>query len=382
MDISKKSTERSCVGPDPHPSIVQLQVAPRINHRVRFSALTTAKPTHILPTAAVKMVADLRSSGVKAETVLIYGPGDPLADIAPVLESILALKSLFPDIEVVVKTLGIGGVQHADKLRKAGVSEVELLIDGMDPMVLEKIYAWIRPGFKTLQLSESSEILHTEQTQSIQAFKDAGMFVRIVSTLYPTANDDHLLVMAKKIAELGADELILHPYSPEPEADIVLPEPTQETVLAFVDELSGILPTRQGRPASSRVPEICVGKLPKPDKNRPNIAVVSSNGMDVDLHLGQAPQLLVYGPRDDGLNCLLECRPAPGSGTGKDRWEILANSIPDCFALLTASAGERPRRILDRHGIQVVITQDNINGTVDQLYGGGKKSRAMHSTSS
>ncbi|WP_136809380.1 NifB/NifX family molybdenum-iron cluster-binding protein [Desulfosediminicola flagellatus] len=382
MDTSPKTTERSCIGPEPHASIVQLQVAPRINHRIRFSALGTTKPTHILPQAAVKMVSDLRSKGAASDSVLIYGPGDPLADIELSLESILAIKENFPEINVIVRTLGIGGLQYADKLRKAGVTEVELLIDGMDPMVLENLYAWIRPGFKTLKLSEAAEILHIEQTQSIQAFKDAGMFVRIVSTLYPTANDDHLLVMAKKVAELGADELILHPYSPEPEADIVLPEPEQKDVLSLIDELSEILPSRQGRPASTATPELTTSILPKPDKNRPNIAVVSSNGMDVDLHLGQAPQLLVYGPRDDGLNCLLECRPAPASSAGKDRWEILASSIPDCFALLTASAGERPRRILDGHGIQVVITQDNINGTVDQLYGGGKKSRGMHSKSS
>ncbi len=381
MDNPTQAIERSCIGPDPHPALVQLHVAPRINHRIRFSALSTKKPTHILPQAAVKMVADLRAKGAQADTVLIYGPGDPLADIQLTIDTILGVKHAFPETVVVVRTLGIEGLKYADKLHKAGVTEVELLIDAMDPMVLEKLYAWIRPGFKTLKISEAVEILHKEQTQAIQAFKDAGMLVRIVSTLYPTANDDHLLIMAKKVAELGADELILHPYSPESEADIILPEPEQKELLSIIKELSEILPTRQGRPALAATSEPIKSTLPKPDKNRPNIAVVSSNGMDVDLHLGQAPQLLVYGPRDDGLNCLLDCRPAPESGAGKDRWDILANSIPDCFALLTASAGERPQRILDSHGIQVVITEDEINGTVDKLYGGGKKPRGMRSTS-
>jgi nitrogen fixation protein NifB len=111
---------------------------------------------------------------------------------------------------------------------------------------------------------------------------------------------------------------------------------------------------------------------PGPTKKRPNVAVVSSNGMEVDLHLGQAYQVLIYGPREDGLACLLETRPAPEPGSS-DRWEELAERLPDCFAILAASAGERPRNILGDHGITILITDGEIESTVDMLYGGGKK---------
>ena len=113
--------------------------------------------------------------------------------------------------------------------------------------------------------------------------------------------------------------------------------------------------------------------LPRPSKRRPNVAVVSSDGMDVDLHLGHAIRILIYGPREDGLACLLETRPAPAPGSGGSRWEDLADTLSDCFILLAASAGKNPREILSRRGIQVFITEDNIEGTVDVLYGGGKK---------
>jgi nitrogen fixation protein NifB len=94
--------------------------------------------------------------------------------------------------------------------------------------------------------------------------------------------------------------------------------------------------------------------------------------MEVDLHLGQAYQVLIYGPREDGLACLLETRPAPEPGSS-DRWEELAERLPDCFAILAASAGERPRNILGDHGITILITDGEIESTVDMLYGGGKK---------
>lgn len=114
---------------------------------------------------------------------------------------------------------------------------------------------------------------------------------------------------------------------------------------------------------------------PKPSKTQPNVAVISSNGMEVDLHLGQAYQVLIYGPREDGLNCLLGTRSVPEPGSGNSRWQELAKSISDCFAILTASAGESPKRILGQHGITVFITDSEIEGSVDLLLGGGKKKK-------
>jgi len=378
--MSHTNTEQTvadCKEPDPHPGIIRLPVAPRINHRIRFAPLQAKVPAAVLPQTAVRMVEDLQAAGSTVDSVLIAGPGDPLADVELPLATIGLLRDAFPHLQIVIRTLGIGGLQHADKFQQAGVSEVEIVIDGVLPQVLELIYAWIRPGFKTLKLSEAAQILIAEQAKAIQAFKDAGLKVRVVTTLYPTVNDEHLPVLARQVADLGADELILKPYTPPPEADIFLPQPEPAAIGALLEALAGYLPVHEGRaethPATG--PDQTEGLLPQPRKERPNVAVVSSNGMDIDLHLGQAPQLLVYGPRADGLNCLLECRPVPAAGTGTDRWDILAGSISDCFALLTANAGERPRRILDRHGIQVIITQNEIEGTVDTLYGGGKKGR-------
>lgn len=364
-----------CIHTGPNPGIIQLTVAPRVNHRIRFSPLNGQKQALILPQAAVKIVQKLESIDSKIDGVLIYGPGDPLAEIDLPLETIRQLREIYPELPITIRTLGIGGLQHADRLSKAGANCVEVLVDAIEPGIMEKIYAWVRPGFKTLKLSEATATLATEQANAIQAFKDAGLKVRIVSTLYPMVNDDQFELLAKRMAELGADELILHPYALENGADISLPEPSPELMATVVRKIANILPAIEGRPAviEQEATGDTTAGLPKPRKNRPNIAVVSSNGMEVDLHLGQAPQLLIYGPREDGLKCLLECRPAPEPGTGQKRWDILAGTIPDCFALLAASAGDRPRRILDSHGINVLITHDNIEGTVDMLYGGGQK---------
>jgi nitrogen fixation protein NifB len=132
------------------------------------------------------------------------------------------------------------------------------------------------------------------------------------------------------------------------------------------DVVGTVRPEKGGMAASA---------LPRPAPGRPNVAVASASGMEVDLHLGHAVKLLIYGPREDGLACLLETREAPEPGGGTRRWEDLADILGDCFALLTASAGESPRQILNRRGVAVLVTEGEIEGTVDVLYGGGRKGK-------
>jgi nitrogen fixation protein NifB len=65
----------------------------------------------------------------------------------------------------------------------------------------------------------------------------------------------------------------------------------------------------------------------------------------------------------------------PATGGGTSRWQQLAASLTDCFCLLTASAGDNPRAVLQDHGISVLITTGEIASTVDHLCGGGKKGK-------
>ncbi|OGQ98171.1 MAG: hypothetical protein A2505_11285 [Deltaproteobacteria bacterium RIFOXYD12_FULL_55_16] len=117
------------------------------------------------------------------------------------------------------------------------------------------------------------------------------------------------------------------------------------------------------------------GLLPRPTAQRPNLALVSSNGREIDLHLGEAIRTLVYGPREDGVLCLLGIQDAPEPGGGSRRWEELAASLHDCFALLAVSAGESPKRILAERGISLLLAEGEIGPLVRLLYGRGKQEK-------
>lgn len=313
--------------------------------------------------------------------VALTGPGDPFATPDITLAVIKKVREDYPNLKIGIHTLGIGGSQIAGELAAAGVSQIVVSVEGVRAEILEKIYAWIRPGSKTLKLSNAVELLLQEQRNTVSALKFHNLEIQIQSTVYPGYNSDHIPKIGAEMVELGADTISLLPYEAGPEVEVELESPTCE-MMSKLNTKTGeylrvsqplILPQDYGQGqgcGSSNSP-----LMPKPKPDRPNVAVASSNGIEIDLHLGHAMTFLVYGPREDGLACLLETRQAPAAGSGNKRWEQLGQILSDCFVLLATSAGETPRKALAENGLKVVTSTDNIEGTVDVLYGGGKKKK-------
>ena len=362
-----------------------LPVCPKINFHIKFNE-GLGKGRAIPMEGALTWLKESQQQGASIDVLEIGGPGDPLATPELTLELASKIFQDYPEIQLQISTLGLHGAQYASEISKAGITSVTLLVDTVSPEIAQKIYAWIRPGKKTVPLKHAVDILVHDQKLAIQAFKDAGLHVTVRTTVYPGYNDEHIETIAKTMATHGANSMTLVPFkSTAIEKDNDLPsQADKELMQKLLKQASKHLPkvTIYEKESSGIGMECtslagkCISKasmLPKPTKEKPNIAVVSSNGMEIDLHLGQAYQVLIYGPREDGLPCLLETRPAPDPGGGGSRWEELAKSLNDCFALLTASAGEKPRKILGQHGVTVLITDGEIEGTADALFGGEKK---------
>lgn len=310
--------------------------------------------------------------------VAITGPGDPLATPGITIRAVEQIRTRYPRLKIGLKTLGIGSDILAGPLAQAGVDYVEMQVDGVRAEILEKIYAWIRPGLKTLKLSEAVKLLLKEQQNGIPALRFHNIDVAILTTLYPGYNIDHVTKIAVETMELGSRSISLLPYRPEPGAEVDLDSPDAKILQEAAEKVRRHLPLVE--PMLLQPTGHCGGEavseqpyLARPSRQRPNVAVVSSNGIDIDLHLGQASRFLIYGPRADGLPCLLGTRDAPEPGTGTTRWQDVAALLADCFLLLAAGAGQTPRRMLGETGLKVHLAEDNIEGLVDVLYGGGKK---------
>ncbi|MFW5837952.1 MAG: NifB/NifX family molybdenum-iron cluster-binding protein, partial [Desulfovibrionaceae bacterium] len=109
--------------------------------------------------------------------------------------------------------------------------------------------------------------------------------------------------------------------------------------------------------------------VPAPGDSRPCVAVATSDGLEVNLHLGQARTLLVYEMRgrDAGM---VEPRQAPPPGGAEDRWKALAGVLSDCRAVLASGAGENPKRMLAAEGVRVIRAAGDVRAAATAALSG------------
>ncbi|MHB8791281.1 MAG: NifB/NifX family molybdenum-iron cluster-binding protein [Desulfobulbaceae bacterium] len=363
------------------PSRLVLPIAVKANARIRFATIADKSKSAISPEDAAVLVDRVLSRGGVIREADIAGPGDPLATPEVTIECLARLHRNHPRLSLGLVTNGLGCALLVPLLASSGLQRLTLCVDAITTVTVTKIYAWIRPGTRTMPLAQAAAVLVNDQAAAVAACVKAQIAVRIATTVYPGYNDDEVEEIALKMAALGAEEMTLLPYLPMPDDMGCLAKPGAELMARAAVAAARHLPVVADPAGSNKGAESgCCGKailmpefsLPEPSVKRPNVAVTSDSGMAIDQHLGQAARLLVYGPREDGLVCLLEARPAPQAGKGDGRWQALAGVVMDCFVLLTAAAGDNPRNVLRRCGLPVLITEGDIEGTVDALYGGGK----------
>uniref|UniRef100_UPI0040567835 NifB/NifX family molybdenum-iron cluster-binding protein n=1 Tax=Candidatus Electronema sp. TaxID=2698783 RepID=UPI0040567835 len=355
-----------------------LPIAPQAVCGRRFGG---GKAAAALPPAeAAAWLDELIKGGKSIGGVTVCGPGDALAVPEILFATLDLIRAQHPDFSLHLTAAGLGAAALAPKLAERGLAQISLQVEAVAADIAEKIYKWIRPGKRTLPLAEAAVLLISEQEQAVAALAQAGLKVNIQTTVYPGINDQHVAVIAEKMAKLGAASMTLLPFAAAeeeggpPSCDAALLAQVKAAAAAHL-ELAEYGATLLSPPSSGTA--FAGTLLPKPTQARPNVAVVSSSGMEVDLHLGQAEKILIYGPRcGDELPSLLTVRNAPQAGAGSSRWETLAREcLFDCFALLAAKAGENPQKVLAEQGIKVLLAEDSIEGLVDVLYGGGKKQK-------
>lgn len=343
------------------PGCLYMPVASRTSYRL-LDATDNQPLQAVSPVQAYADLQQVLATGATVSATGVRGPGDALADAANTLAYLHMVRDGHPELALQLTTIGVTGEDWVDELKSVGLDQVTVLVDTVTPDVAQKLYAWIRPGKKTLPRGEAMDLLVCKQAEAVRAFTAAGIAVRIVSTVRPGVNDHEMGIIARAMSRLGAgsmhvrlasgvdDEGLL--YSLRAEAREYLPEAEPEAGL-LTD-----LPVQVARPV--------------PSGQRPNVAVTSSDAQVVDTHLGHAEQFLIYGPKD-GTVCLLGTRPAPAPGSGPARWEGVAEVLSDCMYLLVSSAGQKPRETLAALGLTVIAGEGGVDGMVDGLYGGGRK---------
>jgi nitrogen fixation protein NifB len=105
-----------------------------------------------------------------------------------------------------------------------------------------------------------------------------------------------------------------------------------------------------------------------PPFGKPHIAVATGDGFSINRHLGKADHFYVFRNGGDKPE-LVDIREAPPGGHA-GRWTALAETLRDCFAVLTAASGVPPKRALAEAGIAVYDCEGEIADSAMPLFAG------------
>jgi nitrogen fixation protein NifB len=323
--------------------------------------------------------------------VCLSGPGEPLAKPEETLAVARLVGERYPGVRVSVATNGLALPDHARDLANAGIEEVRLAVADTDPTRLGGLVAFIRTGKRSMRGEEATRTLLSQQEKGVAAAKDGGLRVVAVVPVVPEINSGHLPVIARTLTGWGVDTIELVPFAPREKSGLGKARPAtpddMDTALeavrtvtpdAVVGDLGGdsvsLLGEEQAAIILRRIrlasqAEDTQADRPMPDLERPYVAVTTSDGESVDVHLGHADKLLVY-ENDNGLVTLKGVREAPPKGGGSDRWNALAETLADVKILIAAGAGDNPRRTLAERGIDVRVYEDApLHGAVLHAFG-------------
>jgi nitrogen fixation protein NifB len=379
---------------------VHLPVAPRCNIQCKFcnrkfDCVNETRPgvtsAVLSPGQAMVYLEDVFAQKGNISVVGIAGPGDPFANPEETLETLSGVRSRYPEVILCVATNGLNMAPYFDELERLKVSHVTVTVNAVDPAIGAQIYSWMRVGKRVVRAEEGAEVLLERQLEGITGLKERGMVVKANSIILPGVNDDHIEVVARRMADLGVDLFNAMPYYPNAGSEFeYLAEPDKTTV-EKVRKKAGLHVKQMQHCTRCRAD--AVGLLGEtPDEGlmntlsacrrldvetprigrvspRPCVAVASMEGVLVNQHLGEAEKLLVYGEKEGRVQ-LLEARTTPEKGGGIQRWQAMAEALSDCSTLLVSGVGSNPQKVLSAAGIAVVEIEGLIDEAVQAVFAG------------
>jgi len=374
---------------------VHLPVAPQCNIKCnycnrKYDCVNESRPgvtsAVLSPEQAVLYLDEVLEKAPNITVAGIAGPGDAFADPESTLETLRLIREHHPEMLICLATNGLNLAPYIDELAGLNVSHVTVTVNAVDPDIGAKIYSWVRLGKVIYRGHKAAEILLERQLEAIQALKAAGIVVKVNTIVIPGVNDDHVLEVAKRMAEFGVDIqncMTMYPNSGTPFEDV--PEPTHEQMSDIRSAVKTVIPQMEhctrcradavGLLDDDRSEEFrsclseCSRTLTLETDGRPYVAVATLEGMLVNQHLGEAHRFQIWAHDEEGYQ-LVDERPAPEPGAGIARWLALADTLKDCRALLVSALGETPRQILMENQVVPVEMSGFIQLGLDAIYQG------------
>jgi nitrogen fixation protein NifB len=398
MELSKDLAKHPCFDAEARHTSgrIHLAVAPRCNIQCNFcdrkyDCANESRPgvtTSVLkPAQALDYLAEIDRKVPNLAVVGIAGPGDPFANPAETLETLERVRDAFPDKLLCISSNGLNISDYIPRLAELKVSHVTVTVNAVEPGIGAGIYEWVYFKGKSYFGREGAEILLSRQTEAIKLLKQYGLTVKINTVVVPRVNQFHVHEISRYVAALGADIQNCIPLIPvagtlfaalnEPSASDMRSVRAKTSVhIAQMTHCArcradavGLLGKDVGPGASSETHLQVTHKALSFDK-RPNIAVATLDGVSINQHLGRAYNLWIYGQNNGNVE-LLEKRSILDLQRSQDRWNSIADAIPDCAALLVSALGNAPLQALKNKGLYVEAVNGPVQEVVSDLFRSG-----------
>jgi nitrogen fixation protein NifB len=338
------------------------------------------------PVQAVEYLSGALKRAGHIAVVGIAGPGDPFANPEETLETLERVHAAFPDKLLCLSSNGLSLAEHVPRLAALNVSHVTVTVNAVDPEVGANVYEWVYYNRKTYYGREGAGILLDKQTQAIRLLKRYGITVKINTVVIPRVNSHHIADIAQYVSARGADIQNCIPVIPvagTPYESLEEPSPASMRLIRartslYIRQMSHCARCRAD--AAGLIGDDLGGKLSQERKERkmqcdfrgkPYIAVASSDGISINHHLGEAALLWIYG-FDNGTVRLVGKRPVPAYERQRNRWDAIAELVPDCSALLVSNLGRAPYERLQRNGVHVESVDGNIRDIAGAIFSKGE----------
>lgn len=325
-------------------------------------------------------------------SVAVAGPGDPLGNPDKTIETLRQCKNRHPGLLRYIVTNGVMGVdpvQSATQLAELELVRMDIMVNAVDPDILAKLYSSMRLGKRNLGGATAAQTLAQQQAACVKAAVAAGIPVVIRAFAVPGVNDNHLGDVAEAAKAWGAAGMAVIPFTPQDESAMAeRPQPNAVQLATIRNTVIPHLPLVDWDHTVRTDPAGILGRQEAAETlmaikqqaqaanmvthDRPCVAVTSSDGVHVDVHLGQAAQAVVFELKEHGVVGIKELRDLPpkgAAGGGEARWKELARVLADCRVLLTGSAGDTPRRVLEAAGVIVQAQEGAVEHLVPPLFG-------------
>jgi nitrogen fixation protein NifB len=373
---------------------IHLAVAPKCNVQCnfcnrKFDCANESRPgvtTSVMkPVQAVEYLSGILERIDNLSVVGIAGPGDPFANPDETLETLERVRSTFPDKLLCVSSNGLTLSEYVPRLAAVDVSHVTVTVNAVDVNVGANVYEWISYRKKIYRGREGAEILLENQTKAIRLLKEHGIIVKVNTVVIPRVNEYHIPEISRYVAKLGADIqncIPLIPVAGTPYESLEEPSPKVMRLIRaqtslHIKQMShcarcradavGLLGDDIGEKLAQNRQE---RKIQCDFLKKPYIAVTSNDGVSVNEHLGRATRLWIYRFEENKVD-FVESRQVPVPDGSINRWDAIAELIPDCSALLVSALGSSPYKRLQSKGILVESVEGYINDIAKTLFVSG-----------